>query len=340
MVGNAGGTNVGWSLWRAAMASSLTGQFCDAKQAFAGPRWMRTLYWRFAGHRPVHLRSFSAQVVAACRKERPGWLVTTGIAPVEAAALAAIRALGVRTVSYLTDDPWNPNFRAPWFERALPLYDQVFSPRRSCMPDLRASGCRDVAYLPFGYDPELSFPEALEDPADQTTFSSDILFAGGADLDRVPFIATLQQSGLRVAIYGDYWERYHETRSHARGHADPSTLRKAAAGAKVGLCLVRRANRDGHVMRSFEIPATATCMLTEDTPEHREIFGEDGAAVVYFRSRDDMLDRARWLITHAQERQRLAGAGYALITSGGHTYNHRLATMLGLPDNSSGSVAS
>ena len=85
-------------------------------------------------------------------------------------------------------------------------------------------------------------------------------------------------------------------------------------------------------MRSFEVPAMGGCLLIEDTEEHREIFGEDGEVVVYFRTLDEMLDRARWLTTHVDESARLAVAGYVLITTGAHTYENRLASMLGLPD--------
>src|SRR5690606_33955463 len=97
---------------------------------------------------------------------------------------------------------------------------------------------------------------------------------------------------------------------------------------KVALCLVRRANRDGHVMRSFEIPAIGACMLTEDTQEHREIFGEEGNAVVYFRSCDEMIEKLDWLLNHVSERQRLAKTAHELIVNGHHAYKDRLVSML------------
>jgi spore maturation protein CgeB len=107
----------------------------------------------------------------------------------------------------------------------------------------------------------------------------------------------------------------------------------AISTAKVALCLVRRANRDGHVMRTFEVPAIGACMLTEDTEEHREIFGEEGKAVVYFRPILEMIEKLRWLLDHDDERQRLAEAAYRLIVNGRNTYKDRLLTMLELADN-------
>jgi spore maturation protein CgeB len=71
-------------------------------------------------------------------------------------------------------------------------------------------------------------------------------------------------------------------------------------------------------------------MLAEDTDEHRAIFGDDGEAVVYFQSNADMLERARWLLQNAAERQRLANAAYKRVIDGENTYFHRLLAMLQL----------
>jgi spore maturation protein CgeB len=98
----------------------------------------------------------------------------------------------------------------------------------------------------------------------------------------------------------------------------------------VNLCLVRRANRDGHVMRSFEIAAAGGCMLAQDSGEHREIFGPEGEAVIYFRDAKEAAQRARALLRDSFERKRLAAVLHRRIVGGAHTYAHRLATMLGI----------
>jgi spore maturation protein CgeB len=105
-------------------------------------------------------------------------------------------------------------------------------------------------------------------------------------------------------------------------------LRKAVGAAKVVLCLVRRANRDGHVMRTFELAAMGACMLTEDTTDHRELFGPEGQAVMYFRNEVEMVDKLRWLLEHKADRQRLQDAARRLVTQGRHTYQDRLQAML------------
>jgi spore maturation protein CgeB len=81
-------------------------------------------------------------------------------------------------------------------------------------------------------------------------------------------------------------------------------------------------------MRTFEVPAIGSCMLTEDTQEHREIFGKEGEAVLYFNTISEMLEKTRWLLNHDRERQRLAKSVHQLITQGSHTYRDRLKTIL------------
>jgi spore maturation protein CgeB len=280
------------------------------------------------GHRPARLAKFSEEVVRLCDKFRPRAILTTGCAPVNRKALEAIGRAGISRLNFSTDDPWNPAFRARWFLDALPLYDTVFSARCANIADLEKLGRPTVRYMPFGFDPQLCYPERA-DAQEIGQLSADVLFVGGADRDRVPLIAALGKVAFSVALYGAYWKRFPETRRFCRGYADPNTLRKATGAAKIALCLVRRANRDGHVMRSFEIPAIGACMLTEDTEEHRQIFGADGESVVYFRSVAEMIEKARWLLERPAERQRLAAAAHARIVEGRNTYQDRLAEMLG-----------
>jgi spore maturation protein CgeB len=81
-------------------------------------------------------------------------------------------------------------------------------------------------------------------------------------------------------------------------------------------------------MRTFEAAAMGGCLLIEDTAEHREIFGRDGDAVVYFRSIPEMVGRAKSLLQHDADRYRLASAAHARVTQGGNTYADRLQRII------------
>ena len=81
-------------------------------------------------------------------------------------------------------------------------------------------------------------------------------------------------------------------------------------------------------MRTFEIAATGTCLLAEETEEHHAIFGDEGQAVMYFRTTHEMVTKLRWLLAHDDERRRLARAAHHLIVRGRNTYADRLTEML------------
>jgi spore maturation protein CgeB len=327
LIGNFESFHVGAHFKNGASTLGLQTECLDIARAYSAPALIRKFNWWCRGRRPTRLHSFAAEVVENCRRFQPHCILTTGIAPLPAAALQMLKTLGIRCVNYLTDDPWNPAHRAPWFMEALPEYHHVFSTRRANLDDLRRHGCRHVHYLPFAYAPEIHFRE-LPPPQEREKFRADVVFAGGADQDRLPCFHALISAGLDVALYGGYWEKNSTTRRFARGHAHGRTLRNAISGANIALCLVRRANRDGHAMRSFEVPAMGGCMLLEDTAEHREIFGDDGENAAYFADIPAMINKAKWLLAHHEHRHQLAQAAHARITSGAHTYRDRLKTIL------------
>lgn len=330
LVGQTHIVHLGAHLLESARTLGLHVSCVDPMEAFAGPLWIRKFNWWFRQHRPPQMRALGLKILGACREFRPRWILATGIAPLETGVLAAIGKLGVLRFNYLTDDPWNPSHRASWFLETLPLYDHIFSPRQANIGELRRLGCSAVSYLPFAYSPAIHFQELPATDDEWKRFGCDLLFVGGADKNRLPWVQTLIKSGFHVALYGGYWDRFRETRKYARGFADPTMLRRATSGAKVSLCLVRRANRDGHSMRSFEIPAMGGCMLTEDTEDHRKIFGKENGAVLYFRTKEELVEKLRWLLQNDDERVRLAQAARVLVTRGKHTYTDRLVVMLGL----------
>lgn len=326
IVANFAPEHVGAHLLAAARSSGVECAVADTREAWAGPAWLRRFCHHALGRRPGALGAFSGHVLDECRRAPPSALLSTGVSPLHARALRSIRALGVRCVNFLTDDPWNPANGARFFWAALREYDCVYSPRTSNLADLRAYGCRDVRYLPFAYSPELHFP--AEPGAERARYACDVAFIGAADDDRVRLLAPLLSSELHIRLYGSYWSRRSSTRPFDCGIVLGRDLRAAVAGAKVQVCMGRAANRDGHAMRSFELPAMRACMIVEDTAEHRALFGEDDECVQYFCGSTDLLSRLRELCADDARRERLATAAWQRITSGEHTYAARLRALL------------
>jgi len=236
-------------------------------------------------------------------------------------------ATGAVLVNYATDDPFNAANTTPDLLAGIPAYDIYACTKSAIVDDVRRAGARTVIHTWFGYQPSVHFPEAPATDDEARRFASDVILAGGADRDRLHDLEPLVSTDVSLALYGGYWNRDPRFRPYARGFAIGRDYRLALGGAKIGLCLVRRANRDGHAMRSFEIPACGTFMLAERTEEHLALFREDIDAV-FFGSREELIEKVRYYLAHDDARRRIAQSGYTRVTTGGHTYMDRLRELV------------
>jgi spore maturation protein CgeB len=243
--------------------------------------------------------------------------------------LTGLKATGATLVNFATDDPFNPRTSSASWLNTLPLYDVVCSPRHANVDDLKALGVADVHFVPFGYKPEVHFPEAPRNDAERNRFQSDVCFIGGADDDRVGYFEQLVQDipEVKLALYGGYWNRSSRLAPYSRGFAVGRDFRLAVAGAAVSINLVRRANRDDHVMRSFEVPACGGCMLTEPTSTHRALFRE-GREAFFFDSPAGFIQSIRSLLDDPASREQAAQAARVRITETGNRYDERLLSIV------------
>jgi hypothetical protein len=315
--------HVGRHLTEAAEKLRIGFRVMSPTLAFDAPWLLSKFNWHLRGHRPTRLAQFSQRAIEVCTSFGATHVIATGIAPLSAGAIRTLRNAGLRVVNWLTDDPWNPAHRAPWFTETISHYDAVFTPRSSIVDELRDAGARRVDLMPFAYCARCHF--AARKYHQRATVS----FVGGADADRARYIRALVKDGIGVELYGGYWQRHRALRAAARGFVDSAGYRAVVAGSAVSLCLVREANRDAHVMRSYELPAMRACILAQDTADHRELYGPDGETVRYFTSRDDIASAARALLGDEAERQRLAVAVHSRVVRPEHSYYQRLASLLG-----------
>jgi len=328
-------SHVGRQLKNAVSKLGIESWLYDSRQAYEGPKILEKLGWWF-DKRPQKLHSFSQRVFNEVKRNAPSLIVTTGMAPMEYAFLKVIRSKGIPTINFSTDDPWNSAHRASWFLKALKQYDRVFTTRKANLDQFRALGLR-AEHLPFGYDPDLYFVpwenrshsggdlDRGEGIGDRGSEQEKVFLAGGGDEDRYPLVRALQEAGIKVSLWGGYWER---VGLKSQGFLDAAGIRREAARCMVSMILIRRANRDGSAMRSFEIPACGACCVAEDTDEHREMFGPDGEAVLYFRTPEELVRRVKEAFANPELRKRLRRNAHQAITGRPNTYTDRLKTIL------------
>lgn len=319
--------HVGAHFVSAAKNLKLNYSVLDIKEASYGNEWLKKFSWHFLGHTPINIINFNKKIFETLKVKEYHLLITTGISPILSSTLNQIKKNGIKTVNFLTDDPWNPANEAKFFWKSLLEYDFIFTPRKANFNDLKNYGCKEVHYLPFAYSPEIHYPELLRTEEEIKRFSCDISFIGGADKDRIPFIKEIIKHGLNLKLYGGYWGKYKEFKPYYHGLVIGSELRKSVSGSKISLCLVRQANRDGHAMRSYEFPAMGACMLVENTAEHRELFGDEGTNVFYFIKKEEMIDKIKLLLKnpHKIEEMRIEVSKKILAAN---TYVDRLSKIL------------
>jgi spore maturation protein CgeB len=244
------------------------------------------------------------------------------------ACQAIAHARGGRIATYLCDDPFAPAYAATRWKNSLRHYDVVFATKRNIMADVRGAQVADLRFTWFAFDPTLHRTLG-EIGALDARWRSDIAFAGGSDRDRVPIFEALRKSmpECELSLYSSTWSRSRVLRACARPGAYGLDYCRAMLGARICPCLVRRINRDGHVMRTFELLAMGCFMLAERTEEHQELM-EDGTHCIMWGSVEELVDKCRWHLDRPKECERIAAAGCSLIRSGHHTYADRALEVL------------
>jgi spore maturation protein CgeB len=287
--------------------------------------------YRLMGRRPVTAWKLNARLLDAAADCQPELVIVSKGAYVFPKTLRRLKSLGARVVNYATDDPFNDRNADGWLQDSIPEYDLYACTKRAIMSDVRAAGCDRTAFVRFAYNPDLHFPERATTAVEADAFSSDVAFVGTADRDRWPYLdALISIPGLRLALYGSNWDRQPERfRRLARGMAIGRDYRLALSGTKIALGLLRSENRDGHTMRTFEIPACAAFLCAQRTAEHEEIF-RDGTEAVFFEDPDDLKSKISRYLTDDETRLRISKAGLRAVSEGGHTYADRIMEMVEL----------
>jgi spore maturation protein CgeB len=231
------------------------------------------------------------------------------------------RTLGVPLLNYYPDDPLWPGHNDPEILDALCAYDEVFTWGAHVADNLIARGVRRTRVIPFAYD-----PHAYTAPLRPTPLRWDVAFIGQCYPHRVPFAEAL--SDLRLLVTGTGWMRA------AHGGPLEGIARESTVWGRetchcywqsaVGLNVLAEWNPPAHNMRTFEIPASGTAMVATRTPEHEQLFGENGAVLVESVREAD--EAVRSLIHDHESRDAIAEEGLRRVRP--HTYAARIASIL------------
>lgn len=304
--------------------------FIDEAEYFRLNTFVEKIIYRLRRKRPLNFTKFNHDILTTCQAQPEVVLVVKG-AYISPDTLRKVRESNPAIiVNYATDDPFNNAVSTPAMIKSIPYYDLYLSTKKQIIPDLQKAGARAVEFIPFGYEPSLHYPEEPASDWEYQKYFCDVGFIGGADQDRVQLFEKVISNRQHVLhLYGAGWHKQPRFKAFDYGIALGRGYRLAINTARVSLGLVRRRNRDGHSMRSFEIPACGGFMLAERTEEHLELFREDIEAA-YFSSTEELLDKLNYYLSHESARQKISKAGMKKVASIPCTYQDRMQQIIAL----------
>lgn len=337
-----------WPQYEAAFARGLKEQGAVALKLSIGSFFLGFL-GRYQHALPVpgaRLFALNRKVIDEVTNQQPDWVLFWRPTHILPRTLKLIQSQGVRTASYNNDDPfgpevhgncpWHHHWHWHWYLKCLPLFSRNFFYRQINCDEARRYGVRHAEVLmPYfrpWHDRKMSITES-----ERNRYKTDVVFVGHYEPDgRVHSIRALMNAGIKTKIWGGhYWNRsvlgdlYEQLAPITKAEGVDYT--KALCGAKICLCFLSKLNRDNYTRRCFEIPACGQVMLSERTSDLKRLFKEDEEAC-FFSSNEELVDKAQWLLSNPEVRERIALGGLRRVLADGHDVTSRARDFLATLD--------
>ena len=274
------------------------------------------------------------RLIEAVAAEKPDVVFVDNSCCIARATLRKLREICDPLLVYHSPDDITAWHNLTWPVRlTFPEWDLFFTTKTFNVPELRASGVRAPVLVGNAFDPELHRPMSREEVGEEYE-RFDLVFIGTFEEDRFRYVRMLAEAGCTVAVHGNPARRFSRGWNMAR-HENITVGPPALGGdysrvmhhGKIALCFLRKMNRDRITTRSIEIPAMGRAMIAEKTEEHDAYF-EDGVEYMGFFSDDDIVAKARLLLSDSALRSRIAAAGRNRCRASGYTTADRATQMI------------
>ncbi len=243
-----------------------------------------------------------------------------------------LQSLAGRLVHYTSEHFGYRKYTYRYFVKTIPAYDVHVHSYSFSKRWLEERGARRVVLTEFGYDPAIHHPPSMSDQ-ERRELQSDVLFIGHYEPTTETMILALLAAGISVRVCGSGWRR-RARRLPNRDQIHPASVdqyAKLLASAKICLCFLSKWNNNTlhSAGRTFEIPAVGSFLLAERTPDHLSYFLE-GKEAEFFSSDRELAEKAKYYLSHPEERAAVAKAGYQRCISSRYTQKDRMSKLLEL----------
>lgn len=268
------------------------------------------------------VQRLNRDILAYCEENKPDLVFLYRCRAVFPKTIKKIKKMGSIVFSYNNDNPFSeyyPQYFWRHYKKSLPYCDMNYVYRHSNIQECIEYGSRRTDLLRSYYIKECNYPILKED---KIANIPDVIFLGHYENDnRREYLETLASSGIIVGLPGT-WE----------GKIDPGNIvfldntgkdyNAILGSAKIALCFLATLNKDTYTRRCFEIPATKTMMLSVYTEDLASLFEPD-KEVVYFKNKEELVDKVKYYLSHDEECKKIGQAGYDRLMKDGHEVKDR-----------------
>ena len=219
---------------------------------------------------------------------------------------------------FFSDDDW----RLSDSLKIAGRYHTVVTTCREAVESYREHGITQVLYAPYACNPDLYYPLERQK-------KYDVTFVGQAYRGRPELVQWLKEQGVNIRVWGQGWEEHPALRDIAGGFLPHQAMLEVFAQSKIVLGM-SWVSGDGVTLqikgRTFEYAACRAFQLTTHDERLKALF-RDSDEIVFYRDRQDLLEKIRHYLSHHDEREHIAQAAYVRAL-GDHTWTQRLKQIL------------
>ncbi|MCM1236643.1 MAG: glycosyltransferase, partial [Ruminococcus flavefaciens] len=95
----------------------------------------------------------------------------------------------------------------------------------------------------------------------------------------------------------------------------------------IAIVFLSKINHDTYTRRCFEIPAAKTFMLAPYTEELADMY-EENREIVFYRTKEDFVNKIIYYLNHDEERECIAQSGYERLLNSGHEASDRVKEVM------------
>ncbi|OXM83479.1 CgeB family protein [Paenibacillus rigui] len=275
---------------------------------------------------------------SAARKLRPDYVLVLDGLNVSVEEIDKVRAEGIRTAIWLTDDPYYTDITV----NMVTHYNYVFTLELECVAFYQRAGVGQTHYLPFGANASVFRPKMIP-----IQYRKEISFIGSGYWNRIAVFDRIAPylAARNTYISGIWWDRLRQykllsSRIQLNKWMGAEETSSFYNGSRIVINM-HRAHDDKNFNnnsqgiqavspnpRTFEIAGCGTLQLTDVRSDLLRFYTPD-VEIVTYASAEELVHKLDYYLHHEEERRAIA-LNALRRTFGEHTYAHRLSQMLRL----------